>query len=485
LAVTSALRGSPLRLACAGVAVACLVGAAGFSASAGGAHAESGAAPAACGKLLPPASGAYLGAFADFNRPPSVTEDDVRASKIAAFEARAGHRLAWVYFTQSWYRGLAFPRGRVLTIWRSGGVPYIAFLPHSGVFYGVGARQTYPEGRFTLQRIIDGGFDRDLRAWARDARETNIPLLVSFGAEVNDDWGPWNAKWNGAGETDGYGDPAYPDGAERFRDAYRHVVSLFRDEGATNVTWFFHADAYPPYDGWNTLDRYYPGDDYVDWLGISDYGSLTPAGPIVNFAAKLDASGIYPQLMRLSTRPAAVVEMGVVDGRAGAKPEWIRRAFAALRSGRYPRIHAAVWWNWRGAGIDTRIDSSPAALRAFRAGVAGPFFRARPRFMGDCRPSTPQTVAASKGTLADRVRVTWQPVPNAAAYDVLRSGIPIATSQVPVYDDTRVQQGHRYSYTVRAVNPLGRSAVSWPAFGFTRPEASRPPDVPSRAGSVR
>jgi hypothetical protein len=177
--------------------------------------------------------------------------------------------------------------------------------------------------------------------------------------------------------------------------------------------------------------------------------------------------------------------MGVVDGPAGAKPEWIRRAFAALRSGRYPRIQAAVWWNWRGAGIDTRIDSSSAALRAFRAGVAGPYFRARPRFTGDCRPATPQAVSASKGTLADRVRVTWQPVPNAAAYDVLRSGIPIATSQVPLYDDRGVQQGHRYSYTVRAVNPLGRSALSGAAFGFTRPEAPRPPDVPSRSGSVR
>ena len=126
-----------------------------------------GVSAASCGTLLPPRAGAYLGAFPDFNRPPTVTEDDVQAAKIDDFVFRAGHRLAWVYFTQSWYRGLAFPRDRVLTIWRSGAVPYIAFLPHSGVFYGAGPLQEYPERRFTLQRIIDGGFDRSLRAWAR------------------------------------------------------------------------------------------------------------------------------------------------------------------------------------------------------------------------------------------------------------------------------------------------------------------------------
>jgi hypothetical protein len=420
---------------------------------------------ASCGTLLPPRAGAYLGAFPDFNRPPTVTEDDVQAAKIDDFVLRAGHRLAWVYFTQSWYRGLAFPRDRVLRIWRSGAVPYIAFLPDSGVFYGAGRLQEYPERRFTLQRIIDGGFDRTLRVWARAARETNIPLLLSFGAEVNDEWGPWSARWNGAGETAGYGDPAYPDGAERFRDAYRHVVTLFRAVGATNVTWFFHADTYPPQQWWNTLDWYYPGDAYVDWLGISDYGSLTASGPVVNFAAKLDASGVYQVLTRLSARPVAVVEMGVVDGPAGVKPEWIRRAFAALRSGRYPRMRAAVWWDWRNEGIDTRIDSSPAALAAFRAGIHRRFFDARPRFTGTCAPRTPRGLRAVDDRTAGIVRLTWSPVPNAAWYEVLRNGIRIGTAAVCHYEDPAGTPAWQYRYAVRAVNPLGRSGLSRAAIG--------------------
>ena len=38
--------------------------------------------------------------------------------------------------------------------------------------------------------------------------------------------------------------PNFPDGPERFRDAYRHIIDLFRKEGVKNITWCFHV--YPP-----------------------------------------------------------------------------------------------------------------------------------------------------------------------------------------------------------------------------------------------
>jgi hypothetical protein len=421
------------------------------------------AVPASCGKLLPPLSGSYLGAFTDFNTPTSYSEDHVTAAKIDAFRRRAGVTLAWVYFSQNWYKGLAFPRRNVLTVWRSGAVPYIAFLPNSGDFYGPGRRQTYPERRFSLQSILDGRFDAALRAWADAARDTNIPILMDFGVEVNDDWGTWNAKWNGADVTDGYGDPAYPDGAERFRDAYRHLVMLFRGEGATNVTWFFHVDSHQEHDSWNELPLYFPGDAYVDWLGISVYGSLFRSGPILPFAEKLEASLVYTDLTVLSRRPAAISEMGVVNDAAGGKAAWIRHAFAALRSGRYPRIRAAAWWNMRSPPSDTRIDSSPAALAAFRTGTAGRFFAALPRFTGNCLPAAPQEVSARREP--GGVRVTWRTVPNAARYEIWRDGTLLATTEVPGYADRKAGAGRRHAYVVHAVNPLGRSGRSATAIG--------------------
>jgi hypothetical protein len=118
-------------------------------------------APAAsvdtCGKVLPPSSGAYLGAAG------------LGASQLAAFEQRAGRRLSWVAFSQPWSRGLAFPRQRVLSIWRHGAVPYVAFLPTSSA-YVPGRSASGPEQRYTLERITAGDFDRQLTAWADAAR---------------------------------------------------------------------------------------------------------------------------------------------------------------------------------------------------------------------------------------------------------------------------------------------------------------------------
>jgi hypothetical protein len=338
------------------------------------------AAPAAaCGKLLRPAHGAYFGAFTDFNVPTEFSEDHVSVAKIDRFTRLAGRAPVWIYVTQHWWKGLGFPREKVLAIWRHGQIPYVVSQPDSGELYGPGRRQRFPEQRFTLQRIIDGVFDPKLRAWADAARNLDIPLLYEFGTEMNDDWGPWDGRWNGAGQTDGYGDPSYPDGPERFRDAYRHIVILFREEGATNVTFVFHADSYEQADWWNQMSYYFPGDEYVDWVGISDYGSLASNQPIVAFVEKLASSGIYDDLAALTRRPMGIVEMGVVENATHTKPEWIRDAFAALRSRRFPRLRSAVWWQTNSPPNDTRIDSSPESLAAFRAPVAEPFFGPQPR----------------------------------------------------------------------------------------------------------
>jgi hypothetical protein len=341
-----------------------------------------------CGKLLRPVSGAYFGAFADFNVRGEFSEDHVSVAKIDRFTRLAGRAPLWIYVTQHWWKGLAFPREKVLAIWRHGQIPYVVFQPDSGALYGPGRRQQFPEQRYSLQHILDGDFDAQLRAWADAARDLDVPILLEFGTEMNDDWGPWAGRWNGAGQTDGYGDPGYPDGPERFRDAYRHLVTLFREEGATNVTFFFHADSYRQADWWNQMSYYFPGDAYVDWVGISDYGSLASNQPIVPFVDKLASSGVYDDLAALTRRPMGIVEMGVVDNATHAKPQWILDAFAALRAHRFPRLRSAVWWETNSPPNDTRVESSPASLAAFREAIADPFFGAKARFSGSC-PSPP------------------------------------------------------------------------------------------------
>jgi hypothetical protein len=217
----------------------------------------------------------------------------------------------------------------------------------------------------------------------------------------------------------------------------------------------FHVDSYRPYNEWNTLDLHYPGDAYVDWLGISVYGTLDPRVPVSPFARKVDVSGVYRTLTRLSRRRMAIAEMGTVERAAGEKAAWIRTALKALGSGRYPRGRAAVWWSMD-SGANTRIDSSPEALEAFQEGVRGTVFSARARFAGDCRPPPPASVSATPGE-PGVVRVRWSPVTIASAYEVWRDGRRVAITKETTWVDRTAQVGRTHTYKIRAVDPGGRS----------------------------
>ncbi len=169
-----------------------------------------------------------------------------------------------------------------------------------------------PDPNYTMQRIIDGSFDKELIQWAKDAAATGIPLLAEFGTEMNGNWFPWNGQYNGAEITNEYGNLTLPDGPERFRDAYRHIIDICRQNGASNITWFFHVDAYgEPDTEWNQIVNYYPGDDYIDWLGVSIYGPQESDEDYQEFEEILN--DIYPKLNSLADKPIAILEFAVTE----------------------------------------------------------------------------------------------------------------------------------------------------------------------------
>jgi len=404
---------------------------------------------ASCGKLLPPANGVYLAAAPAFSSGPHNLEGDtVTTSAIRQFDVDAGRSAIWSEFDQHWFEGTQFPLDKVMTVWRAGKIPYVRMMPHAGSPYGNGNPPEQYPGIYSLQNIIDGMFDPQLKAWADAARNTNIPILAEFGTEENAYWGPWAGIFNGAGETTGYGDPTVPDGPERFRDAYRHIVTLFRNEGATNATWFFHmVQWFKPNYPWESFANYYPGDDYVDWLGLSTYGEPNPDGSYESFEQALETfrdpgyPGNYADITRLGSKPLALVETGMPE--SPQKPQWIHDMLSTLQSGRYPRLQALAWWN--SSDVNTWIESSPAAEQAFHDVAQSAIFNAKPQFSGNCLPAAPQV----KLTGNIRVKVTWTPLPNATSYEVWRNGKRVATTTATSY------QGPSGKYRVRGVNPLG------------------------------
>lgn len=254
-------------------------------------------------RLDAPAQGAYLAAFPGFGS----TEDVVSESLLKDFEKVAGHQVAWAYFSDNWYHSIQFPSIAVAKLRALKRTPFIRMMMRS-------EDNRLPDSKYRLQQIVEGKFDAEIHKWAQEAKLTFLPMMVEFGTEVNGDWFPWNGRWNGGGTTNEFGDPNLPDGPERFRAAFRRIVDIFRAEGAYNVTWAFHADASSsPKADWNTIGSYYPGDDYVDWIGLSVYGPQRPNEAMGgSFQTILDS--VYGEVTALSPdKPIAILEWGISE----------------------------------------------------------------------------------------------------------------------------------------------------------------------------
>jgi hypothetical protein len=199
-----------------------------------------------------------------------------------------------------------------------------------------------------LSSVISGRADSLLRERARSCREFGSPIYVRWAAEFNDASNPC------------YGRP------REFVAAWRRIVSVFRSAGATNVRWVWCPlaleRAWSPADDWR---RYYPGDRFVDWLGMDGYNWGTTRS-WSKWQSFRDIFGpVYSGYAR--RKPTMICEVASAQS-GGDKAAWIRDMGAGL-AGPFSRVRAVVWFHVNKEN-DWRIDSSPASLAAFRSVVA-------------------------------------------------------------------------------------------------------------------
>ena len=327
-----------------------------------------------------PAGGILTGAYMDFGD----KEDGVTLEKIEGFEQLVGKHQA-IIASSSYWGEQTFPAANVSLIGRHGSVPLVFWSPWD---------RPYKEGlgpdKYSLTSIIAGAHDAYIDRWADGARAFGKPMIVSFANEMNGSWFPWSGKLYGGGQPAPGGGFQGP---ETFKAAWRHVVDRVRARGAANVQWVLHLmDFSMPYETWNFAKQYYPGADYVDWLGLSVYGSQFPSdNHYPDFRPCFDWP--YTELTETDpTKPIMLCEWGVGEfPQNGDKGAWIRGAFRTMSdTAKYPRLKAAVFWHERwqnsanegdesskenaGKYSDLRVNSSPGALRAYRESVAAPIF---------------------------------------------------------------------------------------------------------------
>lgn len=217
-----------------------------------------------------------------------------------------------------------------------------------------------PERQFNnLRAIARGDYDFYVERWARDAKRWGQPLMIRLGHEMNASWYPW-------------GEQAFGNTAADYVAAWRHVVEVFRRVGADNVLWVWSPAQRP-------LGDLYPGDDYVDWTGITilNFGTVPPGYQWRSFKEMF--SPFYEQ-MRKHGKPIMIAEVASAE-QGGDKGRWITEAMASVQRD-FPQVKALVWFNVvqdRYWPINWSLASSERAARAFRRAAEDPYFIAPPR----------------------------------------------------------------------------------------------------------
>lgn len=325
--------------------------------------------------LIMPATGAYTGAYVDFGE----GEDEVTYDALTAFEQMTGKHLAVVAFGSFWGEQ-NFPTRIANIVSAYGAVPLIFWSPWDKPY-----EESKGPDRFNLPDILAGKWDQYIDQWADAARAYGKPLLVTWGLEANGRWFPWSGIFYGADKVIGHrgGHPLYA-GPELVKQANRYVIDRVRAKKADNILWGFHVNNYSsPRSAWNRMANYYPGTDYVDWLGMSVYGKMDRNEGWAKFNEVMDDP--YAEICRLDAdKPVFLAEWGVGEFPPGDKAEFITRALADVRT-RYPRVRVGVFWHERwqnsdGTYSNLRVNSSPEALEAYRRGIADPSWIDRPQF---------------------------------------------------------------------------------------------------------
>jgi hypothetical protein len=173
---------------------------------------------------------------------------------------------------------------------------------------------------------------------------------VSFGHEMNGDWYSW-----GSSRTS----------PRAFVAAWRHLVTIFRRQGADNVTWLWTVNVIddPHYGKIPSPARWWPGSAYVTWVGIDGYYYH----PAAAFSSLFGPTVVA--IREITSDPILIAETAALP--SAGQPAKIADLFAGVRS--YGLL-GFIWFdvthpgNWQ--------LSSPAALVTFREGARA--YRRRP-----------------------------------------------------------------------------------------------------------
>ena len=229
-----------------------------------------------------------------------------------------------------------FPGESLNAIWNTGAIPCLTWEP---MYYRDGHEVMVP-----FDAILNGDYDPYILGFARQSAMWKKPFMIRFAHEMNIERYHWGTK------KEGYG----PESPDIYKRMFQYVSTMFQEAGARNVLWVFCPNAesvpntsYDPRASWNCVENYYPGDKYVDILGIDGYNWGTTQTKAKNGwdshwrGFKEIFRPTYKKMRELAPgKPIFIFETSSVS-QGGDKRLWIKNAFETARAW---KLNGLVWF---------------------------------------------------------------------------------------------------------------------------------------------
>jgi Glycosyl hydrolase family 26 len=259
--------------------------------------------------------GRYLGVY--------EPEGSSSYSQVSSFAQRIGRRPNIALYFSGW--GEEFQEQFAIDARAHGALPMVQIDPATA----------------SLASIASGKYDGYLRSYAAAVRNYGSPVIIGFAHEPDGTWYRWGYN---------HVSPAV------WIAAWRHVVSVFRDQSARNViwSWTMNDSSTSPY----PLHAWWPGRRYVTWVGIDGYY----ASPADTFNSLFGNSVAQ---IRSFTRDPILISETAVGPATGKLAGDVENLFEGIRR---DHLIGPVWFDASGPAYrqDWRLEDYPVELAAFR-----------------------------------------------------------------------------------------------------------------------
>jgi beta-mannanase len=175
---------------------------------------------------------------------------------------------------------------------------------------------------YSYKAILRGDHDKYISDFAKNLKDYKGPIILIPFSELNGDWSPWSGTKNGNTPAEAV-------------KAFQYVHGFFSEVPNVSFGWAVNAFSVPNTPE-NQIPYYYPGDAYVDIVGVDGFNF---GDPWLTFDQKFSAA---LSTLAQYNKPTFIFSFGSAPG--SEKAAWLNDALN-VQLPRYPNVKAWIYFN--------------------------------------------------------------------------------------------------------------------------------------------